>query len=464
MIPTARTIALLLGATACGSASTVSQTSPRPAAAPAGQPAAVPTPAPAAADASSSAFAGPATPADGTLLPGAFSRHHLFLRATVGGVPALLLFDSGASATILSPRLVQRLGLAYRGRHVAFGIGEPVTSASAYDGPEIRIGSVQLRPRIVLSWANAAFPMYGPSAPDGVIGFDLLRSFVVHVDALAGRIVAFDTSAPPPLSTRRGARVVALHVRNGLPVVDAEVFVAAATPAMSSAHVVVPVIVDYGAGAGLQLSRRAAERLGFPMRLRDSRPRQLIGIGGTVEVPEGIADSVRIAGAAIPEAVVAADTTETSSVELADAEGFVGTELLRRFAVTLDYARGRAVFEPNALLRAPFCRNAAGICVRAETSMRGAQVVFVDPGSAGARAGIRPGYLILAVDGASVAQLSAIEVDRLLERGPGPVLEVVRTTAQLRALVRPESGQRGGPGRRAATRERVSDTIRLPAP
>jgi hypothetical protein len=402
----------------------------------------------------------------GSVLPGAVSRHHVYLRATVGGVPALLLFDSGASATILSPRLVRQLGLTYRGRHNAFGVGEPVTSASAYEGPEIRIGPVQLRPATVLSWADATFPTYGGNAPDGVIGYDLLRSFVVHVDALAGRVIAFDTLAPPPAPTRRGAQVVALRVKNGLPVVDAEVFAASATVPASSTRAVVPVVVDFGAGAGLQLSRRVAKRLGFPTRLRDARPRQLIGIGGTVEVPEGIADSVRIAGAAIPDAVVAADTTETSSVELADAEGFIGTELLRRFAVTLDYARGRAIFEPNTLLRAPFCRNAAGICVRPEMGLRAAQVVFVDPGSAGARAGIRPGYFILAVDGASVAQLSAGEVDRMLERGPNPVLEVVRTPGQLRALMRPEPVQRGNPARRAAPRERerTSDTIRLPTP
>ncbi len=139
--------------------------------------------------------------------------------------------------------------------------------------------------------------------------------------------------------------------------------------------------------------------------------------------------------------------------------------MLRRFTVTLNYPHGRAVFEPNGLLRAPFCRNAAGICVRREASLRGAEVVFVDPGSAGARAGIRPGYLILAVDGAPDPQLSASEVDRLLERGPTPVLEIVRSTAQLRALTRPDTPQRATPARRViVTRERVSEVVRLPVP
>jgi predicted metalloprotease with PDZ domain len=171
---------------------------------------------------------------------------------------------------------------------------------------------------------------------------------------------------------------------------------------------------------------------------------------------------MRVAGASIPEAIVTADTTETPSVALADAEGFIGTEVLRRFAVTLDFARRRALFEPNAIVRAPFCRNAAGVCVRAEAGRRGAEVVFVDPGSAAARAGIRPGFLILAVDGTAVGQLTIAEVDRLLERAPGLLLEIVRSATQLRGLTRQDVGR--GPLRRVPARERVGEMIRLPYP
>jgi hypothetical protein len=398
-------------------------------------------------------------------LPAAFSRHHVFLRATVGGVPAFLLFDSGASTTILSPRLVQRLGLRYRGRHVAYGVGEPVTNASAYDGTDIRMGAVLIRPATVLSWPGASFPTYAGTTPDGVIGYDLLRSYVVVVDPELGRVTASDTTGPPPPS-RRGARTVALRVTNGLPVVDAEIFTSEPVPPRTTVSASLPLVIDFGAGAGLQLSRPAAERLGFPGRLRDARVRQLVGIGGTLDLAEGAADSVRIAGAAVPNALIAIDTTQTPSIALAEAEGFIGTELLRRFIVTLDYARGRAVFEPNALLRFPFCRNAAGLCVRAETGQRSAEVAFVDPGSSAARAGIQPGYAILSIDGVSLAQLSSADIDRLLDRGPGPMLEIVRNTALLRTMDRSEGTLpvRIGRSRRVVPRERAGELIRLPAP
>jgi hypothetical protein len=400
----------------------------------------------------------------GRVLPSAFTRQHVFLRATVGGTPTLLLFDSGASATILSPLLVRRLGLAYRGRYTAFGIGEPVTSASVYDGTEIRIGGLRIRPSTVLSWPDAALPTYAGSVPDGVIGYDLLAASVVTVDVVNGRVVAFDTAAPsPPL--RRGAQEVALRVTHGLPVVQADVFGGGQSSPIPLAPTSVAVVIDFGAGAGVQLSRSASERLGFPARLRETRTRQLIGIGGTVDLPEGLSDSVRIAGALIPQVVVATDTAETASVALADADGLIGTDVLRRFTVTLDYARGRAVFEPNALLRAPFCRNTAGVCVRMETGLRGAEVVHVDPGSLAARAGIRPLHLILAIDGTPIAQLSVSEIDRLLDRGPGTLLEVVRSAAHLPVPTRPNSPpQRGWLQRRVPARDRdpVSEFVRLP--
>jgi hypothetical protein len=393
-----------------------------------------------------------------------FTRHHAFIRATIGGAPALLLFDSGASATILSPRLVRRLGLAYRGRYMAFGIGEPVTGASLYDGTDIAMGPLALRPATVLSWPDARFPTYGQSTPDGIIGYDLLRSYVVIVDVHGGRIVAFDSSAAPRV-VRRGGQTIPLRVTNGLPVVDMDVFASMPSTTLAAPPVAatLPVVIDFGAGAGVQLSRDAAQRLGFPARLREARLRQMVGIGGTVEVLEGLADSVRLAGVSVPLPIVAADTSTVSSVALAEAQGFVGTEVLRRFAVTLDYSRGRAVFEPNGALRAPFCRNTAGLCVRTEGALRGAEVFFVDPGSPGARAGIRPGNLILAVDGTSVASFTAPEVDRLLDRGPGAVLEIVRNSAQFRALAR-DAGSRLPTRRRPVPREQVGETVRLPSP
>lgn len=455
MSGTVRALSILALSAACGGAGAVPQPAPTPA--PASTDAAV-APFPA----ESSAAAGVALAGTGgRALPSVFSRQHIFLRATVGGAPALLLFDSGASATILSPRLVRRLGLSYRGRYMAFGIGEPVTGASVYEGTEIRIGPVQLRPLTVLSWADAAFPAAGGSVPDGVIGYDLLAASVVTIDVVNGRVVAFDTAAPPQ-PRRRGAQEVALRVTHGLPVVQADIFSGGHGSPFPAAPTSLAVVIDFGAGAGFQLSRGASERLGFPARLREMRVRQLVGIGGTVELPEGLVDSVRIAGASIPRAVVATDTAETASVALADAEGFVGTEVLRRFAVTLDYARGRAVFEPNALLRMPFCRNAAGICVRTETGLRGAEVVFVDPGSPAARVGIRPRHLILGIDGTSIAQLSVVEVDRLLDRAAGALLEIVRSTAQIRALAREGPPQRNPVQRRAPTRDRMSEFVRLP--
>jgi hypothetical protein len=450
-------VALLLLATACGGGGVARPLpQPTPAAIPAGEPMPI----------RDAADQRPATDAvavsDGLVLPAVFTRHHAFIRATIGGAPALLLFDSGASATILSPRLVRRLGLAYRGRYVAFGIGEPVTGASQHEGTDIAMGPLAIRPATVLSWSDAGFPTYGRTTPDGIIGYDLLRSYVVTVDVHGGRIVAYDSSTAPP-SARRSGETVPLRVTNGLPVVDMDVFATALTPVVPPVASTLPVVIDFGAGAGVQVTRDAAERLGFPARLRDARARQMVGIGGTVELLEGVADSIRIAGAAIPHAIIAADTSMVSSVALADAQGFVGTEVLRRFAVTLDYLRGRVMFEPNAALRAPFCRNNAGLCVRIEASLRGAEVYFVDPGSPGARAGIRPGNVILTIDGASVANFTPLEVDRLLDRGPGAVLEVVRSSAQFRALGR-DGTQRVPTTRRPAPRERVWETVRLPNP
>src|SRR5688572_4829066 len=95
-------VALLLLSAACGggSAGRVATSQPTPAGRPSSPPA--PTERAAPADVVGSGA--------GIPLPAVFTRYHVFIRATIGGAPALLLFDSGASATIFSPRLVHRLG------------------------------------------------------------------------------------------------------------------------------------------------------------------------------------------------------------------------------------------------------------------------------------------------------------------------------------------------------------------
>lgn len=348
-------------------------------------------------------------------LPAAFGDGWVFLRATVGGRPALLLFDSGAGSTMLAPDLVARLGLARQGERVTFGLGMSAVRATAHAGTAVRIGDVVVEVPTVLSWADAELPSLDGERVTGIIGGDLLRAHAVEVDWSAAALTAWDSGAAP--AARPGDETVPLAVVQALPVVTLRA-VAGGRPVPVSA------IVDYGSTAALVVDGASDAGRRLSTALRDVRGRRMGGVGGVVEGPEGRLDSLALGAQSFAGVPAFVDTAGLRTVGLADAQALLGTELLRRLTVVLDYAGGRMLLRADATRTgasrrtAPFCRNASGVCVERLASGQ-LRVGFVEPGLPAARAGLTAGDLLLSLDGLAASELFALsdaEIDARLDQ------------------------------------------------
>lgn len=363
-------------------------------------------------------------------LPAVFGDSWVFLRATVGGRPALLLFDSGAGSTMLSADLVARLGLAERGQRVTFGLGATAVRATTHAGTAVRVGDLALEVPLVLSWPDAELPTIGGERAVGIIGADLLRDHAVEVDWAAGVLAAWDSGAAP--TARAGDESLSLAVVQSLPVVTLRAVA-------GGRGMQVPVIVDYGSSSALILDGGSDAGRRLAPQLREVRGRRMSGLGGTIDGPEGRLDTLALGGVALWGVPTFVDTAGLRTTSLADAQGLLGTELLRRYAVVLDYARGRLLLRAPDASRgagprrapAPFCRNLSGVCVERLASGQ-LRVGHVEPRSPAARAGLVPGDQLLSLDGLSAAELwmlSDAEIDaRLDQAGMAHVAEVRRGT------------------------------------
>ena len=375
----------------------------------------------------------------GVRLPSAFSESYVFLRADIGGQPALLLFDSGAGATVLLPEVVARLGLAERGRRLTFGLGGTAPQARTYQGVTIRIGTDSVAVPAVVSWPEAELPSLGAEHAVGVIGADLLLARVVEIDWAAATVTAWDTATV--LRTGSADDVVALSVSQSLPVLSLHAHTGTRVDT-------VPMVVDYGSSAALIFDGSADAGRRIAPAMREVRTRRLIGVGGAVDGPEGRVDSVAIGRQRIRAPLAFIDTAGVRSVSLAGAHGILGTELLRRFSVVLDYTRGRAIFRPTRRLTAPFCRNASGVCFeRTSTSLP--RVAFVDQGSPAGRAGLLTGDILVTLDGVAAGELADREIDaRLDQTGTSHVVEVrrgVSATGVTAVTASPQSARQRAP-------------------
>lgn len=377
--------------------------------------------------------------ATGVRLPSVFSESYVFLRAHIGGQPALLLFDSGAGATVLLPEVVARLGLAERGRRLTFGLGGTAPQARTYEGVRIGIGTDSVVVPAIMSWPEAELPSYGVERAVGVIGADLLLARVVEIDWVGATVTAWDTATV----LRAGSTddVVPLAVSHSLPVLAVRTHTGVRVDT-------VPMVVDYGSSAALILDGSAEAGRRIAPGMRDVRMRRLIGVGGAVDGPEGRVDSVGVGRQRIRSPLAFIDTAGVRSVSLAGAQGILGTELLRRFSVVLDYTRGRAIFRPTRRVMAPFCRNASGVCFdRTSTSLP--RVAFVDQSSPAGRAGLLTGDILVTLDGVAVSELADRDIDaRLDQTGVSHVAEVRRgmsATGVTSVTVSPQSARSRAP-------------------
>jgi len=98
------------------------------------------------------------------------------------GLESTFLLDTGASSTVISPRLAARLGLAERaGGSVVGTAGE--LAARAADLPSLRLGEWQIE-----DLAVQVVDAFGPLSEavgetvDGVLGYDVLSCFRVGLD------------------------------------------------------------------------------------------------------------------------------------------------------------------------------------------------------------------------------------------------------------------------------------------
>jgi hypothetical protein len=263
-------------------------------------------------------------------------------RAAGGDTPVLalssergdlrLLLDTGATATMVTPELVRRLGLASTPMAPeAFGLAGGGDDCAGLRprrtrlpdvhllGPTPGAGRVSLRGIEALVLPVAALP----PGVDGVLGAPTLRLQPLWIDPLAGRI-GFGAAAlaladrDAPLSRQR----VPLRWAQGAPLLN-----------LTTPVGILPALADTGA-EGLFVSPRLAARLPLPGRGRVLR---LVGFCGEQPVEQrditGLSLSVvtalpaRPVGATPPLPVIITDNPVFQALGV---EAIVGQELLRK--------------------------------------------------------------------------------------------------------------------------------------
>lgn len=337
-----------------------------------------------------------------------------FVRVSVNGsAPQWFILDSGcAGGSVIARECADRLGLP-RGqateRHMGAGSGVSVGVATA-DDAVLALGAdtVEVASPRVFPLAHVA--RFEGRRVDGLLGEDFLLRHVVTIDYARRRldVRGADDFTPPP-----GAIVVPIELERGLAVAWG-VF-----PLPGGGTLPGRFVIDTGVRTTVIFYRPFALEHG----LLDA-PGNLLsavvggGAGGETRGDVGRLPWFSLGGARFdrPIAVFSRDTVGVFASDFP--AGIIGGELLRRCRVTFDYPHGRLVLE--AYSRPPlFEYDMSGMFLTAEgDAFENVTVYGVTDGTPAARAGIRPGDVVVRIDGARAPDLS-LEAARAMLRTPG---------------------------------------------
>ncbi len=239
-----------------------------------------------------------------------------------------------------------------------------------------------------------------PTLDDGIVGYSFFANFAVEIDHQENVLRLHDPATYDPPT---GAAVLPLTFRGNLPYTTIGV--------STSGGPVVPaeVVVDLGAGHAISLNDERAE-ITVPS---ESLPTVLgRGISGPIDGVVARIAKMKLGPIELTDVVTSFPVKEHQNPRGIDSlAGNLGSETLRRFDTTFDYAGKRMVLVATQRSSEPFRFDRSGLgFLWAETTT----VASIIGGSPGAQAGIEIGDVLLTVNGKPAASLGVDGVRAVL--------------------------------------------------
>ena len=323
-------------------------------------------------------------------IPAQFVDNLIFLPARVNlSQPSLFMLDTTAPVSSLDPQRAAELGI------------------TNFRSPVMNMADVDVRLPELGSIANGDFGSRVGREYEGTIGNDLIGEAVVELDYGRHTVRIHD---PAPFQYRGSGKSFPLTMRDGMPAVKAKVTVGG----HKSGEVL--FIINTAMDVPLVISDHFAQQHHFFSHLKTVPvARGELGIGDNAVMAR--IEDFQIGGYQILAPLAAFVQGKAPGLDDPQVAGEIGGGLLRRFTVTLDYARQIAIFDSNSEIRTDDHEDMSGISVAAGgPNLKRFEVVLVRPGSPAADAGVQKGDVIAGVDDEAAADMTLSAVRGLFRQ------------------------------------------------
>ncbi|MFB6317992.1 aspartyl protease family protein [Saccharicrinis sp. FJH54] len=330
--------------------------------------------------------------------------------------PLNFIFDTGIRHTIVTELYKNdSLDLNYVREVTLHGLGEGeplstyLSTLNSMTIQTLRVDTVSL---YALKQNIFQLSKHLGSKINGMIGYDLIKDHIVKIDYIKKCMYFYD---PATYKIPRSFKEVPVTIEDNKAYITANVI-------LSGEEHKVKLLVDTGAELALWLVNSNFKHYRIP----DQSIYTYIGQGLNGEIFGSVSriDKAAIGSYRFKKPIVA--FPDSSAIEMIitsnERDGTIGSELLRRFHVILNYPDTMMYVKRNIHYSQRFKYNTTGIeVVQPYQNLPFFEIAELWDESPAANAGLRVGDKIESIDGQSVSTLTLIEVKEMLRKPSGKI-------------------------------------------
>lgn len=346
-------------------------------------------------------------------IPFELSGTYIIITARVNqGTPLHFIFDTGLRHTIitqLDETDLITLGNQRRMQIQGLGLGQDIT-ALASDNNVLSFGRFRLKERTVYVMEEDLLQLSEMNGRkiNGIIGIDLIRSHVAHIDYSRRRIYLYnpDNYTPPRNFSKRPLVIENNKIYMMMTLLDGSLKLRT-----------IKMFIDTGAKLNAWFQTVSNQITDIP----EKRVYTRIGTGFSGDVYGYLAKIPQICLddycfnqpiVAFPDSATIANVMHRS-----DRDGTIGSELLSRFNLIINLRDSSLYFRPNDRFKLPFRYNIAGIEIaQAYYPLPGFTVISIWDDSPAHRAGLKTGDVIVGVNNENAITMNINEVRAIFEQ------------------------------------------------